>query len=301
MRRILATIVVTTVRSLLIGVLILVIHVTILAAEPNRYPNEVVGYQFYSSATWRALAPFRSTMADVRKALGKPTECHDIANHNPLSPYPGDEKAVQPVWTYDLNEQWQMLVYFVKSTAINRRLFDESLYNTLYSIEYIPKKPVRFDLSRLPSGFGRYHAEAADAAWDEYSDGTGLVYAVYTSRVPYGEQVPGDLNRIIYGPPKELLPNQRNKKMVQPPSADSSPKHSNRLSKRESSDVYRDLPNHSARPFTVQYSLFTPKVRGGANRSQRRLELRAVLGTHPHPAHPVHVLFERVSYRKIIQ
>lgn len=180
------------------------------AAETNRYPNEATGYVFYPSATWRTLTPLKSTMAEVRKVLGAPTNAKDLADYN--APYPGDEKAVQPVWTYDLNDKWKMLVYFVKSKVPKRRLFDRSLYDTLLSIEYISKQPIPFDLSKLPSVFVRSHTVAADAAWNEYADGSGLVYEVYTCKTPYGGHVAGDLNRITYGPPKELVPNQQKKR-----------------------------------------------------------------------------------------
>jgi hypothetical protein len=142
--------------------------------------------------------------------LGDPSVAHDIADYT--APYPGDEKAVQPVWTYELNDRWEIIVYFVKSGVLERQRFDKSLFNTLYSIDYISRKPRRFDLSKLPPAFHRSHnTVAADAAWDEYSDGSGLVYEVYTSKTPFGGHVPGDLNRIRYGPPKESIPNKRDK------------------------------------------------------------------------------------------
>lgn len=37
-------------------------------------------------------------------------------------------------------------------------------------------------------------------AWDEFGDGSGLVYQVYTTRTRDGDNQPGDLNRIVYGP-----------------------------------------------------------------------------------------------------
>ncbi len=191
---------------------------SVSVGETDRYPNEVAGYRFYSSATWRTLIPLKSTMADVRRVLGVPVNCSDIANY--MSPYPGDQKAVQPVWTYDLNDEWEILVYFVKSSVLHRRVFDRSLYDTLYSIDYIPREPFRFDLAKLPPRFVRRPTMAADASWDEYSDGSGLVYAVYTSSTQWGGDKPGDLNRIIYGPPQELIPNQRSE--TQPPADDSS-------------------------------------------------------------------------------
>lgn len=193
-----------------------------VAAETNRYPNEVAGYQFHQSATWRSLVPLKSTMADVRKVLGTPSREIDIADY--MAPYPGDAKAAQPVWIYDLNNDWEILVYFVKSSVPERTVFDASLYDTLFSIDYISKRPLHFDLSELPAAFHRSHAVAADAAWDEYGDGRGLTYQIYTSKVQFGGHVAGDLNRIKYGPPREQVPDRQSEKTSQPTSAgDSQP------------------------------------------------------------------------------
>jgi hypothetical protein len=194
------------------------LSITGVAAETNRYPNEVVGYRFYQSAPWRGLVPLKSTMADVRKVLGKPSREEDIADY--MAPYPGDEKAVQPVWTYDVNDDWRILVYFVKSGVPERRVFDESLYDYLFSIDYVSRRPVHFDLAKLPAVFRRSHTVAADAAWDEYTDGSGLIYEIYTSKTQFGGHVPGDLNRIKYGPPSAMIPNQEKKK-AQSPAGDS--------------------------------------------------------------------------------
>lgn len=188
--------------------------ITGVATETNRYPNEVAGYRFYQAAPWRKLLPLTSTMADVRSVLGKPSSEKDIADY--MAPYPGDEKAVQPVWTYDLNDDWEIIVYFVKSSVPQRRVFDESLYDTLFSIDYIPKRPDQFDLSKLPPSFLRNHTVAADAAWDEYTDGSGLVYEIYTSKTQFGGHVPGDLNRIRYGPPSAQIPNRKKTHAQQP-------------------------------------------------------------------------------------
>jgi hypothetical protein len=112
---------------------------------------------------------------------------------------------VQPVWTYDLGSDWEALVYFVKSGRLERARFDRSLYDRLHSVDYISKRPLHFDLSKLSPLFKKSHTRAADAAWDEYSDGSGLVYEVYTTKTPYGGHVPGDLSRIVYGPPEDTI------------------------------------------------------------------------------------------------
>ena len=45
----------------------------------------------------------------------------------------------------------------------------------------------------------------ADAAWDDFADGTGLKYEIYISSTPFGRTKPGDLDRISYGASPEEL------------------------------------------------------------------------------------------------
>ena len=162
-----------------------------------KYANELPGYQFYETARWRSLVPFISTMAEVRKALGNPTEVKDIAHYS--DPYPGDAAAIQPVFTYIMSEDWEVLIYFVGSGYEERLKFPRKIYDRLYSIDLLPRKPRHFS-GNLPAEFAREHVMAADAGWDEFADGSGLRYEVYTSRTQYGGNQPGDLNRISYGP-----------------------------------------------------------------------------------------------------
>ena len=35
----------------------------------NRYPNELPAYRFYTTAKWKSLEPFTSTIADARRQL----------------------------------------------------------------------------------------------------------------------------------------------------------------------------------------------------------------------------------------
>jgi hypothetical protein len=65
-----------------------------------------------------------------------------------------------------------------------------------------PQKRIVFNVSRLSNTFVKTHLEAVDAGWDEYSDGTGLRYEVYTTHTKYGFEKPGDVKRFSYGPPK---------------------------------------------------------------------------------------------------
>jgi hypothetical protein len=63
----------------------------------------------------------------------------------------------------------------------------------------------------LPTIFSKQHVSAADAAWDEFSDGTGLRYEIYTSKPQYGGEQKGDLNRISYGPPMQIISSEAHK------------------------------------------------------------------------------------------
>ncbi len=161
-----------------------------------RYPNELPRYNFYSSAKWRSLEPLVSTIDDVRKVMGSPDDANDNASFS--ESYPGDAVAQKPVFTYRLNNDWEILVYFVSSCSW--KVPRDVPSNRLCSVELIPRKHVSFRAIQFPDVFKRRHIAAVDARWDEYFDGTGLRYEVYTAKTPYGGDVPGDLNRIAYGP-----------------------------------------------------------------------------------------------------
>lgn len=117
----------------------------------------------------------------------------------PTKPYPGDEKALQPVFTYRQGTEWKLLVYFAKYCFYEHP--EELPGDRLCSIDLIPERRVHFDASQLTAAFLKKHVQAADGAWEEYSDGSGLRYAVYTRHPQYGPHEPGDLFRISYGPP----------------------------------------------------------------------------------------------------
>lgn len=59
--------------------------------DGSRYPNELVGYKLHEKAKWKSLKPLISTMADVRRVLGNPSEAHDTSQYT--KPYPGDALA----------------------------------------------------------------------------------------------------------------------------------------------------------------------------------------------------------------
>jgi hypothetical protein len=163
----------------------------------NKYPNELPSYKFYENAKWQSLEPLVSTMADVRRILGEPNEAHDVSQFT--KPYPGDAVAKRPVFTYELDDDWQILIYFVRYCFYEGPALPASLDDRLCSIDLVPKKRIPFGKVEFPVTFKKQNVTAVDAAWDEYADGTGLVYEVYTTRTPYGNKQPGDLNRIKYG------------------------------------------------------------------------------------------------------
>ena len=76
----------------------------------------------------------------------------------------------------------------------------EPLADRVCSIELVPSTRPSFGAITFGSAFRKKHVTGVDATWDEYADDSGLVYAIYTTRAPHGAAVPGDLNRIVYGP-----------------------------------------------------------------------------------------------------
>ena len=168
----------------------------------NRYANELPTFKFFKTAPWRSLVPLVSTMKDVRMLLGSPQEASDASAFT--VPYPGDQNAKEPVFTYRLNPGWEVLVYFTRYCFHShpKGIPDDRLC----SIDLIPTKRIPFDTAMLSTSFKKMHVQAVDAAWDEYSDGTGLRYEVYTTHPQYGQKHPGDLYRISYGPrPENVL------------------------------------------------------------------------------------------------
>ena len=180
-----------------------------VAEDKSPYPNELEGYRFFQTARWNSLTPLVSTMADVRKTLGEPAEAKDIAHYG--EPYPGDEAAGQPILLYAVDDDWEMIVYFVKSDLSSPKELRAKVPDTLYQIALIPNRAISFKEVVLPAAFRKRKVTAADAAWDEYGDGSGLVYQIYTCRTMHGKREPGDLNRINYGPSEEAV-----RKIVEP-------------------------------------------------------------------------------------
>jgi hypothetical protein len=157
----------------------------------THYPNELPGYQFYENAKWRGLTPSSSTIKDVRRLLGDPNNATDL-NHA-TEPYKGDEGMTYVVFTYSgIMPGWDILIYVGRSCS-------DSQIPRLCSVDLLPQKRIPFGHVLFPSTFTKHHVAGADAGWDEYTDGSGLRYEVYTTKTPYGDELRGDLNRISYG------------------------------------------------------------------------------------------------------
>jgi hypothetical protein len=103
----------------------------------------------------------------------------------------GDEHVKNVVLTYSrLMRGWDILIYLRNSCGAT------SETPRLCSIDLLPKKRIPFGQVKFSSEFTKKHVTAVDAAWDEYGDGSGLKYEVYSTKTPYGNELPSDLNRI---------------------------------------------------------------------------------------------------------
>jgi len=130
-------------------------------------------------------------------------DARDISQYT--KPYPGDAFAKKPVFTYDIDDDWEFLVYFVRYCIYDGPALPASMSDRLCTADLLPKKPVRFDAIEFEAAFKKPHVTGVDAAWDELADSSGLVYEIYTTRTLYGFKQPGDLNRIKYVASNEIL------------------------------------------------------------------------------------------------
>jgi hypothetical protein len=193
---------------------LLVMYGTVRADNPAQasggepYPNELKDYQLYRDAKWKSLMPLVSTMADVRRVLGPPEDPRDIADYT--KPYPGDNAAKQPVFSYRQDANWETIIYFGHNCNWLPAGLQNAFPDRVCSIELVPSKRRSFRLVTFPPVFRKQHITAVDAGWDEYADGSGLVYEVYRTQTRYGRTTPGDLNRIVYGPSADLIAKYQN-------------------------------------------------------------------------------------------
>lgn len=174
------------------------------AEEKSPYPNELVGYKLYDAAKWKTLTPLVSTIADVRKTMGKPAEEKDIAHY--VAPYSGDAAAEMPIFVYAVDADWEVIFYFVKSVLSAPKGLRDKVPDLLYKIDLIPKRKISFKEITCPEDYRMRESRTIDDGSREiYSDGSGLAYEIYSSKTRYGKHEPGDLDRISYGPSYEVV------------------------------------------------------------------------------------------------
>ena len=159
------------------GLLIVVLAAS--SAFSAKYPNELDGFKLYATYC-SGLEPMKSTVTDVKKVLGGPLK---------------DKSGKFVLWFE--KDGWQILVYIYPD---NGEYPSHLAGKVVESIDFISVKPVSFAAIKFPKAFNTTDVRAADARWDEYYDAFGLVYEVYTSKPPYGDKGPGDLNRVSYRP-----------------------------------------------------------------------------------------------------
>ena len=160
----------------LVSPLFVVSLVISVAAIASDYPNELSGLDVYSKYC-SGLRPMASTVEDVRKVLGDQARKGDV------------------LW-YEKDE-WKILVY----TYPKDGRYPPWIAGKVKSIDFIPAERMSFNDRDFPAAFNSERVRGADASWTSHYDSCGLVYEVYTSKTPYGDEVPGDLNRISYRPP----------------------------------------------------------------------------------------------------
>ena len=90
-------------------------------------------------------------MADLRTLLGKPTSEVDLSQY--FEPYPGDASAKNPVFNYDLEGEWEVLVYFGRHCFQEVPALPPSMSARLCTIELLPKKGFPFDNIEFPAAF----------------------------------------------------------------------------------------------------------------------------------------------------
>lgn len=158
----------------LLGVVLLAS--TGMAAE---YPNELEGFKLFAKYC-SGLTPMKSTVADVKKVLGKPLE---------------DKSGKFVLWFE--KDGWKILVYIYPE---NGEYPAHLAGKVVESIDFISVKPISFAAVTIPKAFNKTDISAADARWDEHYDAYGLAYEIYTSKPQYGDKGPDDLNRVSYRP-----------------------------------------------------------------------------------------------------
>ncbi len=154
-------------------ILIIVILGLLFSEETNRY-NEIKDFEVFEKGPWKNLVPGISDQRSVKEILGIgiPSE------------------HVKKLLCFDGNDQYKLYIYFNDSIETGKAIID--------TMDFIPKNHTSMKGINWPVNFRTQEVMAPCAKWIEYSDGTGLVYEVYTSKTRYGKNQPGDLNRISF-------------------------------------------------------------------------------------------------------
>src|SRR5689334_12121102 len=153
-------------------IFLLMMSMSVWAQGTTPYPNELAGYRFYQTAKWRNLIPALSTIADVRGLLGNPDNATNLAKA--AAPYPGDGHVTSVVFTYSrLMRGWDILIYLSNRCGLSTKT------PQLCSVDLLPHKRTPFAQVKFPDDFVVKRITAVDAAWNEYSDRSGLRYEVY--------------------------------------------------------------------------------------------------------------------------
>jgi len=97
---------------------LLLVSEGVSVAAPSRYPNELEGFKFQATAKWGTLVPLQSTIAEVRSILGEPRKATDLNDY--FSPYPGDDRAIAPLFEYSWRANWDVYIYFVRRDVAGR-------------------------------------------------------------------------------------------------------------------------------------------------------------------------------------
>jgi hypothetical protein len=162
----------------------------------ERYPNELPHLRLWHAGRWNELEPLVSTLADVRRVLGTPADANDIGQYS--EPYPGDDRAKQPVLRYTSPAVETVLAYTVRSDLSVSGCYPASLQQRLLSVDLIH----RVELACRDLWGPRFRnavVVAADASWREFRDPAGLRYQVVGCDASDGRGS-GRLKRIVYGP-----------------------------------------------------------------------------------------------------
>jgi hypothetical protein len=164
------------------------------------YPNELPGLQLYQQAKWKAIQPYISTQADVKRILGESVSVYEKRLGRYVNGYEDD-----PDWTI-------VVSYLGGGGDLPASVEGRVSHLTLY-----PKRRVSLQDAAFPPAFRRYTARGDyDGQTTVYYDACGLRYSVYETDAKDGSFHAGDLNVIIYGPSEADTQKQKNSAQARP-------------------------------------------------------------------------------------